>query len=209
MEALKPKILNNKQLNDLLLNSLNEAAKSLSQLTNKNMEIYGSKIELLPGEEFANQIGYKLDERYFGSIVKIKGKLDTNIAFIISEKDGLGLYDTITGNTINATKKATEEVISGIGEVNNILGGAFINNLASIIKQEISPDTPINNFDLLGAILEGIILQEEVLDKKVLCADTVIKEKGHEEFRSRFFIMSDKDKLFKLLKEANCVLAET
>ena len=62
--------------------------------------------------------------------------------------------------------------------------------------------TPINNYDFLGAVLQGVILQEELLNKKVLCANTIIKESDKEEFHSRFFIMSDKDELFKLMKKA-------
>ncbi len=194
------RVIHDKQLTELFINSFDEAAKSLSQLTNKEMKIYGSKIELLSGEDFVNQIEYKLDGHYFGSIVKTKGKLNSNIVFLISEEDGLGLFDTINGYKANTTKQVSEEIISGMGEINNILGGAFINNLANIIKEGISPTTPFNNFDLLGAVLEGVIIQDEVINKKVLCADTVIKEKDHEEFHSRFIIMSDKDELFKLLK---------
>ena len=194
--------MHDKKLDDLFIQSFNEAANSLSQLTNKNVSITSLKVELLSGEDLVNQIEYKLDDLYFGSIIKTKDKLNTNIVFLISGKDGLGLYDTINGNKAGTTKQVSEEVVSAIGEINNILGCTFINNLANLFKKEIHPMTPINNYDFLGAVLQGVILQEELLNKKVLCANTIIKESDKEEFHSRFFIMSDKDELFKLMKKA-------
>lgn len=201
MESDNVSILKDEQLSDLFIKSFDEAANSLSQLIKKDMAIYSSKVELLSGEDFVNQIENGLDQLYIGSIVKVIGEPSTSIVFIISEKDGLGLYDTIFENNVGTTKHVSEEVVSGIGEVNNILGGAFINNLANFLKKEISPSTPINNYDMLGAILDGVILQEEFLDKKILCGDTIIKENEHEEFHTRFFIMTDKEELMRLMKK--------
>lgn len=190
-----------KQLNDLFIKSFDEAANTLSQLTNRDMAIHSSRVELLSGEDFVNQIENGLDKLYIGSILKVVEELNTSIVFIISEKDGMGLYDTISGNKVGTTKQVSEDVVSGIGEVNNILGGTFINNLANLLKKEISPNTPINNYDMLGAILDGVVLQEEFLNKKILCGDTIIKENEHEEFHTRFFIMTDKEELLGLMEE--------
>ena len=97
--------MHDKKLNDLFIQSFDEAANSLSQLTNKNVSITSLKVELLSGEDFVNQIEYKLDDLYFGSIIKTKDELNTNIVFLISGKDGLGLYDTINGNKAGTTKQ--------------------------------------------------------------------------------------------------------
>ncbi len=189
-----------KQLTELFLQSFKEAANSLSQLTQKNMTIYNSKINFLSGEDLVNQVEDGLEELHIGSIVKITEEPTTSIVFIISEKDSMGLYDTISGNDRGTTMQVSEEVISGIGEVNNIVGGAFINNLANGLKREISPETPVNKYDMLGAILDGVVLQEKFLNKKILWGDAVIKEKEHEEFHTRYFIMTDKEEILKLLE---------
>ncbi len=194
--------MHKKKLDNLFIQSFNEAANSLSQLTNKNVSITSSRIELLSGEDFVNQIEYKLDDLYFCSIIKTNDELNTNIVFIISKRDGLGLYNTINGNKAGTAKQVSDDVISAIGEINNILGCTFINNLANLLKKEIHPMVPLNNYDFLGAVLQGVILQKKLLNKKVLCANTIIKESDKEEFHSRFFIMSDKDELFKLMKKA-------
>ena len=205
MQIIKNKdqyIEKNNQLNSLFIQSFKDAASSLSQLTGKEMNIYSSRVELISGEELVNQIENGLDKLYIGSIVKVAEEPATSIVFIISEQDGKGLYDTITGNKAGTTKKVSEEVISGIGELNNILGGAFINNLANILKKEISPETPINNYDMLGAILDGVVLQEEFMNKKILCGNTTIKENKHAEFHTRFFVMTDKEKLIQLMEKS-------
>ena len=191
----------NKLLDDLFIDSFKQAAIALSQLTNRAITITSSRIGFLNSEDIVNNIEYQMDELYFGSIIKIKDKLDSNLIFLISAKDGIELYDLLYGNDANTTKEPSEEVVAAIGEVNNILGSTFVNCLANLLNRTIHPDTPVNNYDMLGAILEGVIMQEKFIDKKILCADTIIKEKDRGEFRSRFFIISDKDELFKLLEE--------
>ena len=200
MALRRNSIAKDKHLDYLFISSFDEAASALSQLTNKDMVIFSSKVELVSGEDFVNQIEDGLDEYYIGSIVKVIEEPSTSIVFIISEEDGKGLYDTIAGNAVGTTRKVTEDVVAGIGEVNNILGGTFLNNLANALKTEISPNTPVNHYDLLGALLEGAIHQEKFIDKKILCGDTVIKENKCEEFHTRFFIMTDKDEIIKSMK---------
>ena len=186
-----------KIFNDLFEKSFKEAATSLSQMTNKNISILRSKVELLSGEDFINKLEDKMEDPYFASVIKTENIAGTNIVFIISKKEGLKLYNSINEEQ---TKEVSKDVITGIGEINNILGNTFINNLANLIKNKIDPDPPCNLFEMLGAIWQGIILQEEYLNKKILYADTIIRENDKQEFHARLLIISDKEKLFKMIE---------
>lgn len=194
-------IMKENYLNDLFIKSFRDAAASLSQLTNKEMKIYSSNIELLSGEDFINGIEGQLEDRYFASLIKVIQGINASIIFLTPEEEGCRLYDMIINNKVGTTTKVNEDVISAIGEVNNIIGSVFSNNVANFINREINPTTPSNNFDMLGALLQGIILQEELIGKKILYADTVIKENDVQEFHSRLLMLVDKNELMKLMIE--------
>lgn len=191
-----------KQLDKLFQKSFDEATRSLSQLIQKKMVILKYNVELLTGEQFINQIEDQLDKIYFASIIKVQEEIRSNIVFLISEREGLDLFNTITGETIGNDTIISEEVVSGIGEINNILGSTFINSLANIVKEKIHASTPLNTFDMLGAVLQEIVLQKEFINKEILCAEAVIHEMNSkkEGTHVRLIIMSDKDELFKILE---------
>lgn len=187
-------------MKELFNKSLKEAAEALTILTKRKMNLSSSNVEIITGDILINDINEKYEEPYFGSIIKIKDEIESNVVFLISEKDGLGLYDYIQGNEPGTTTEINEDVTSGIGEINNIIGSAFVNNLANMLKTEIHPQPPKYGFDMLGALLEGIFMQEEFINKKILCAHTQIQEAGREAFRSRLLIMVQKKRLLELLK---------
>jgi len=107
----------------------------------------------------------------------------------------LSLFDLLYGENSQKTKEVDSEVIAAIGEINNILGSSFINLLADRLNMEAHPATPINTFDMFGAILEDILLQHEYLDKVMLCADVLLREKQRGQFHVRFMVISPQEQL--------------
>jgi chemotaxis protein CheY-P-specific phosphatase CheC len=187
------------KFNDLFMDSFKEASHSLSVLTNLEIIVNHPEIKMLNSEDFINQIEENMEDLYIGSTVKIMEEPNTSIVFLVSEKEGLRLYDKITGQEEDCTREVNKDVVGGIGEVNNILSSAFINNLANKIKKEICPSTPMNVYDMQGAILQGIILQDEFMHSKILCGESIITEKAKNEFRIRFFILTDQKELWNII----------
>ncbi len=193
--------MDNKKLHALFQVSFNEAANSLSQLIDIDMLVSEYKVTILSGEDFMNDIEDQLETSYFASIVKSLPKVYTSIVSLIPKKDGLRLYNSILDKNAEPVNEVSQEVIAGIGELNNIVGSTFINCVANITHNKIYASIPSTTFDMLGAILEGIVLQEEFIDKEILCADAIIKNRDREEFHVRQIIMSDKDQILKLINE--------
>jgi chemotaxis protein CheY-P-specific phosphatase CheC len=191
--------MDNQKLHELFKNTFNEAANSLSQLIDIFMLVSEYRVAILSGEEFMSEVDGQLENSYFASIVKSLPEFHTSVVSLISEKDGLRLYNLILGNDTDPMNDVSQEVIAGIGELNNIVGSTFINCMANITRKKIYASIPLTTFDMLGAILEGIVLQEEFIHKAILCADAIIKNTDKDEFYVRQIIMSDKDQLLKLV----------
>jgi chemotaxis protein CheY-P-specific phosphatase CheC len=190
-----------KSINDIFGITFNNAAHSFSILVGQEMFIDEYLIEMMTGEAFIDRIMDDMESSYFVSIMRIHEKMDCTIVFLITKQEGLELYDAINENNKNGNNEVSEEVIASIGELNNILGSTFINCLANTLQNTIYGTIPLNTFDMLGAILESIVLQNEFLNKELLCADAIICEKEKARFHIRLMIMSDKDQLINLIEE--------
>ncbi|MDD5067005.1 MAG: chemotaxis protein CheW [bacterium] len=185
----------------LVNTSFKDAALSLSHLTNEQMEIYATSIDLMSGEEMVNRIEENLEEPYCCSMMKTEGEINASMVFLISKEEAIRLYDILNEKKEGTTKEVDIDVTSAIGEINNIMSSAFINNLANLVDMKINPSVPMNSYDMLGALMQGVVMQEEFLNKKVYFANTRIKAKEDKEFVTRLMIMSDKDTLFQLIKK--------
>ena len=204
-QALKYEAKIRKMKNSMIMDIFNlsfaDATASLSQMTQRDLTILpGSDITLITGEEIVNRASNDIEYPYFGSLVKTKDGLIADILFVVPEKEGYGLFDLIMGNVEGTTKEYSDDISMAMGEINNILASSFINNVANLIEQEVHPETPKNSFDLLGALLEGAVLQEELMNKKILCAEMVIAEKGKSRFHTRLLVLTDRNEFIKLIE---------
>ncbi|MBN2414477.1 hypothetical protein JXO52_01475 [bacterium] len=185
--------------NDALQKYLNEtfvqASAHLSALTGKEISISRYFLNFIEGDRFIRENRSSDDAAYFASILKLRDIVHMDVVLLISEAEGVALYNILSGEDPEADMAVNDDVIAGIGEVNNILGSCFINVLADKYSVEGHPTTPINTFDMLGAILEEILLQHEYLDKVVLCADVLLREKQMGQFHVRFMVISPQEQL--------------
>ncbi|MBN1782469.1 chemotaxis protein CheC [bacterium] len=169
-----------------------QAAESASMLVGRKMTIDQIYIHIKSGETFMSQVEDEFETCYFASIIKTMNDMNFNILFLISEREGVGLYHSLTGLS-ESSSMITSDMISAVGELNNILGSAFINSLANYLKTVIHATPPYNTYDMLGAVMECIVLQDEFMNKEFLCADATLREKDRDGFLVRLIIMSNKD----------------
>ncbi len=192
--------LRNPKVQELFESSFSDAAASLSILIGRDLTIHTSAdMEMVSGEDLINSYIDNIGTVYFSSLIKTEKWFKSNILLLIEQEEGFELFDLISGNPVGTSSKIEEDMILAVGEINNILSSSFVNNMANRMHQEIHPSTPMNSFDMLGAILQGVVLQEELVGKKILVADTTFSEMGKNEFHTRMFIMTDADDFIKLV----------
>lgn len=178
-------------LKNIFHGAFQQAAQSLGLLIGRQTVVGRSTLRTLRGEAFFDCFEDGLDELYFASILKIDDIFGSNVILLIPAGDGIRLYRRLTGEDCTAEDQATEDVVAGIGELNNILGGAFINSLANFLKVTIHSTIPLNTLDMLGAILQDIVLQEEYLDKQILYVETAIQDADRKDCTVRLIVLSD------------------
>lgn len=184
-----------KFLNDTFI----KATNNLSTITGKQFVISRYFLNCLESDQFIRQNENLGDEAYFSSILQLRDILDMDVVLLISESEGLSLYNLFYSDKTEEIKEVNSDVIAGIGEINNILGSCFVNLLADRLHMEAHPATPVNTFDMLDAILEDILLQHEYLDKMVLFADVLLREKQIGKFHVRCILVSPQEQLSDIL----------
>ncbi len=186
-------------LKEIFIGAFQHAAQSLEQMIGRKMVLGRCALQTLRGEAFLDCFDDRVDQSYFASILKIDEVFGSNVILLISAGDGIRLYERVTGDDCAKADPIPEEAVAGIGELNNILGGAFINSLANHLKVTIHSTTPMNTLDMLGAILQDIVMQEEYLDKQILYVDAAIQDADWKDCTVRLIILSDWKRFSRIL----------
>jgi two-component system chemotaxis sensor kinase CheA len=174
--------------------SFSKAGEQLSLLAGKPISVSDYTLEQTHMETLGRQMENHAEDSYFASILKVPN-MRTEAVLLISKREGLNLYDRLSGKRPGFTKTISDDAVAAIGEINNIVGSTFVNQLADLLDCEIHPEAPLSTFDMLGAIFEGILLQEEYMDRTILCADATVREKRSSGFKVRIILLLDPEKL--------------
>jgi chemotaxis protein CheC len=185
---------------DLQLDALRELANigsgnagtALGQMLGKSVDITVPTAAVLPLPE-AVAIAGRPDELRHGVVVPIRGDLDAMVLLLFPEADAqklCGLYGIEPG---------TPDGTSMLGEVGNILGTNYINVLGQMVTMQLEPSPPQVVNDMLGAILETVLLgRGDDIDSALILDSSLIVE---EEAFSLSFLMLPADGGIRLLLE--------
>jgi chemotaxis protein CheC len=185
---------------DLQLDALRELANigsgnagtALGQMLGKSVDITVPTAAVLPLPE-AVAIAGRPDELRHGVVVPIRGDLDAMVLLLFPEADAqklCGLYGIEPG---------TPDGTSMLGEVGNILGTNYINVLGQMVGMVLEPSPPQVVNDMLGAILETVLLgRGDDIDSALILDSSLIVE---EEAFSLSFLMLPADGGIRLLLE--------
>ena len=146
-------------LTDMQLDALRELANlgsgnagtALGSMLGKSVDISVPTAAALPLPE-AVAIAGQPDELRFGVVVPIVGDMDAIVVLLFPESDAHPLCG------IYGIDPRTPDGTSMLGEVGNILGTNYINVLAQMVGMEIEPAPPQVVEDMLGAILQSVLL---------------------------------------------------
>lgn len=131
-----------RKLESVINTGMMNAGLVLSQLVGANVELFMPEIMLTDKEALREQIRNP-DETLFGLKVRINGDLNGNLLMILSEEKGKELADKLLKNEdSDLAKKMSEDHISVLSEISNIVCASLINSLSNKAKAQIMPSVP-------------------------------------------------------------------
>jgi chemotaxis protein CheC len=144
---------------DLQLDALRELANigsgnagtALGSMLGKTVDISVPTAAVLPLAD-AVAIAGRPDELRHGIVVPVVGDMEAIVLLLFPEADAR----TLCG--IYGIEPSTPDGRSMLGEVGNILGTNYINVLAQMVSMTLEPRPPQVVEDMLGAILQSVLL---------------------------------------------------
>jgi chemotaxis protein CheC len=141
------------------------AGTALGAMLGKSIEISVPAASALPLADAVALLG-RPDELRHGVLLPIVGDIDAVLLLLFAAEDArrlCGLY---------GIAPSTPDGRSMLGEVGNILGSTYINVLAQMVGMTLEPSPPQVVEDMLGSILESILVTRGVDADTALVLDS-------------------------------------
>ncbi|NBJ15386.1 MAG: chemotaxis protein CheC [Dehalobacter sp. 4CP] len=172
------------------------AATSLSKLLQARIDMSVPKVWLVPLEKLGEALG-EYDTVQVALYLKVEGDAPGKAIFVLPIESARVIAQKLLSLQERPDIFSDEMAQSALQEVGNILVSSFIIALSKFSGVLLHPSIPAMAIDMVGAIIDGVLLEEGIIDDDVLIIDT--KLSGVKEVEGKFFFIPSKGSLDKLL----------
>lgn len=171
--------MGNIKLTDMQIDALKEigtigagnAATALSKMLAKRINITVPDTKVIRLEEVPEQLGGAenvITTVYF----RVVGNVTANVLCMFHSQDALKLVDILTDKKEGTTRILDEFSQSALKELGNITVGSYLFAMSEFIKLSMFHSTPSLVTDMLGAVLDGILIKLGLEAEHALIIDT-------------------------------------
>ncbi len=146
------------------------AADALSKILGKRIDLSIPEVALKSVESIPSLLG-EANKSYIGVMLNILGDAKGTVLFIFDEKTGFDLVNHLYG-TSNSATELTEDGISALKEITNIVGSSVINVFAEKTGLLIKPSIPNIVHDFLESIIDSILAVQNTKSDYAIIMDT-------------------------------------
>ncbi|UWG98340.1 chemotaxis protein CheC [Dehalobacter sp. DCM] len=172
------------------------AATALSKLLDTRINMSVPKVWTVALKDLSEALG-EYDTPQVALYLKVEGNAPGKALFILSLESAEYIAQTLLRYTERPDLFSDEMAQSALREVGNILVSSFVIALSEISGINLHPSVPALAIDMVGAIMDAVLLEEGIIDDNVLIIDT--KLSGVEEMKGKFFYIPNEGSLDKLL----------
>lgn len=178
------------------------AATALSQLTNRRVMIDVPNVGIHPVEEAAAAVGDE-SQVVAAILIQVLGDLTGRSLMIFDKNCALQLVDVLLGRGQDRTYILGDIERSTLEETANILTGAYLNGLSSLLGLMLIPSVPRLAVDVCGAVLSTSYLNLDKENGIVIVLDTRFRfDPGDTGMSGHFVLLPDAASLNVILKAA-------
>lgn len=172
------------------------AATSLSNLLQTRIDMSVPKIWLVPLEKLSEALG-ELDATKVALYLKVEGEAPGKAIFVLSTRSAELMTKALLWRQEPPDIFTDEMAQSALREVGNILVSSFVIALTQFSGILLQPSIPALAIDMIGAMIDAVLLEEGKIDDEVLIIDTMMS--GLEDMEGTFLFIPDEGSLDKLL----------
>ncbi len=202
--------MNGRQLNDVERDVLSElgnigaghAATALSVLLQQEVRMSVTATRICAFDEIADVVGGP-EQLVAGVFLRMSGDISGNVFLLLSLDSAKLLLKKLLPDS-SELEDFTEIELSALGEVGNILSGAYLGAICSLSTLNMNQSVPAVAIDMAGAILDiGILMSGQTADSAILINTSIYQ--GKTNIDGHFFLLPDPDSMDPLLQALGCV----
>jgi chemotaxis protein CheC len=178
----------------------NNAAMALSEILHKKISMNVPQIKVMALELATKAMG-EPTALVAGIYSKILGEFEGGLLLTFPRNDAILLIDKLFEHK-EQSLTLSELDISAIQEIGNIISAAFVNAIAKVVDKTIFISVPKVAFDMLGAIVDFILIELAQNAKQALILEIKFED-SPKTISGHFFILPDSNSMELLIKNIN------
>lgn len=185
------------------------AATALSTMIGRRIAMNVPKANILDLAAASELIGGS-EIQVCAVYLEVSGDVPGHVLFILPKNGSKLIVDLMLGRTPGSTVELDELSYSALGELGNILVANCLVAMGDLTRLNLIPSPPALAFDMVGAILDGIVTELSMASDSILVLETdftlAIEDfPAAEEIQGYFLFFPDAGSVDKMLRALGCL----
>jgi chemotaxis protein CheC len=180
------------QAEELLGTVMQRVALALSDMVGLGFSCDTPWVQKVPIAQVATRLGDPETET-IGVYLLIKGSLHGQAILMLPLASALSLIDLLMGASPGApviVRDLDPMERSALAEIGNLMVSYFLNAVASLGRTELRPSPPAVAVDMMGAILDRVVVPAGNVGDALLIIETTFRD-AEETVQIRFWVLPD------------------
>ncbi len=146
------------------------ATTALSTMINGKVDMCVPKVALLELKDLPDMVG-GAENIVVGILITLEGEINGMMMFMMEEKPAYHLVNLLMGKSME-DEVFTELEFSALKEIGNIIAGAYLSSMSTLINIRIDASVPYMSIDMAGGILSVPAIEFGKVGDKALIIET-------------------------------------
>ncbi len=146
------------------------ATTALSTMINGKVDMNVPNVALLEFKDLPDMVG-GAENIVVGILITLEGEINGMMMFMMEQKSAYHLVNLLMGKPTE-DEVFTEMEYSALKEIGNIIAGAYLSSLSTLINIRIDASVPYMSIDMAGAILSVPAIEFGKVGDKALIIET-------------------------------------
>lgn len=180
---------------------IGNAVTSLAIMLGSEVKIMTPSLKVARIEEVAEFSG-GADKLVSGVLMKLSGGISGYMVMLLPLESAQLICTTITGEEdLDITKPMNESLIS---EVGHIVGSTYMTAFSDFLRVDVFASAPFHTYDMIGAIMDNILIQMSQEVEHAIILDTLFILKGND-MHGKLLTLFDPISLELILEQVNAM----
>lgn len=175
------------------------ASAALSNMINKNVEVELPQVKTVSFQEAMDQPG-GAEQVVAGTMTRMSGGMEGMILLLMDRDFVNTIIESFFGHDVDRLLDMSEDEISALTEVGNIMSGAYVSAVGQLSGIEVKLESPCFHVDMMGALMSVPVIEFGEVGDEILYIDKTLSIDG-KRMNTKLFLIPTIESLQKLMRK--------